>query len=109
VTQWLMAMKAKEVDLQDILCVSSVRILFMEIMSFTCTCPLIILLATYAKGKPMHISLEKYLSYLAFCSIKCTLSYVQFILFNAGSILDNMNTLTIMITWRLIIFCLHIS
>ncbi|KAG6773042.1 hypothetical protein POTOM_020296 [Populus tomentosa] len=67
--------KVKEVDLQDILFVSFVRILFMEIMSFTCICLLSILLARYAQG----------------------------------NILNNMNTSTVMITWRLIIFCFHTS
>jgi hypothetical protein len=58
-TRWLMVVKVKEVDLQDILCVSSVRIVFMEIMSFTCICLLSILLATYAQGNPRIFPLKR--------------------------------------------------
>jgi hypothetical protein len=58
-TQWLMVVKVKEVDLQDILFVSSVRILFMEIISFTCICLLSILLATYAQGNPCIFPLKR--------------------------------------------------
>jgi len=57
--RWLMVVKVKEVDLQDILFVSSVRILFMEIMSFTCICLLSILLARYAQGNPCIFPLKR--------------------------------------------------
>jgi len=39
--------------------VSSVRIFFMEIMSFTCICLLSILLATYAQGNPCIFPLKR--------------------------------------------------
>lgn len=97
-----MALKVKEVDLWDILSVNFAKIHSMEIMSCTCICPLNIILAIYAKGKYASVY-EKVVTSLKF---KQTYRpWIQFTLFIAGAIQDNMSTTRIMMTWRPVVFC----